>query len=76
MASFATHSWELPPPPSAHAWEADEGGGDEAGNWGDEAFDGEVDEAEYAATQLLEFLMDLFLASTISARALCLICYW
>ena len=70
---LVSHSWETPEQ-ADHRWEEAE---EEAGPWGSEDVDTDpCSQEEAAAASFLEVLMDLYIASAISARVLCIICYW
>jgi len=72
------HAWEAGPGAHAHPWDVEAGSNDDddsqVGNES-ESSDGLLS-SDAAAKEMLERLLLLYMASTISAKALCEICYF
>eukprot|EP00969_Alexandrium_andersonii_P240438 10614670-Alexandrium_andersonii.AAC.1 len=73
---MASHSWEQPD--RGHSWEADDDGALHVVGWDDS--DDESSAAEgagaVAGVEMVEHLLQLYYLSKMSARDLCVACYW
>jgi hypothetical protein len=75
--AFPGPAWEANDVPDANLWEADNG--DDPEGWGAAYSDDEDvgrDPKLVAASEFLEMLGSLFMASKISAQSYCVLCYY